>query len=79
MKARCVECGSVLMGAFYMGLPGWACLEHDPPIAGGPGPWFAYKFGFVNCLVIYRPGDYWGTLWAWLTGRLEGPDDDEGN
>lgn len=70
MTSRCVICGAVLQGAFYMGLPGWSCSSHEPPLVGGPGPDLALLIGGGQ-IVIYRRGDYWGTLWAWLTGRLD--------
>lgn len=71
---RCPQCGAPTMGAFYLGLPGWICMEHEPsdgPIAGGLGPNLPFLIGFHGALVVYRRGDYWRTLWAWITGTLD--------
>jgi hypothetical protein len=66
----CPDCGATTVRAMHFGLPGWACTAHEMPIAGGLGPDFAARFGFVGALITYDPGDYWPTLWAWLTGKL---------
>ena len=71
MTPRCVVCGAKLKGAFYMGLPGWACDKHELPLVGGLGPTVAFLFGMRGYITIYHLGDYWGTLWAWLSGKLE--------
>lgn len=71
---HCPDCSAPTAGAFFCGLPGWICPEHDPPLAGGPSVWLAYQLSagdiVIGPLVQYRPGDYWGTLWAWVCGRF---------
>lgn len=69
---RCPKCGSETMGALAYGLPGWICMGHELPLAGGPGPDFAAAFGLVGSLMVYEPGFYWSALWDWLRGGATG-------